>query len=128
MAHGERAARRPPLSDQIRRARREVAGLTQEQAAARIGVTAKAYRAWELHREPRPARLRQIARAFGLAEEHFLVSPSRPAERIAESRLHELADAIQRQEDETIAALERVEAELASLRETIALLASDRTG
>ena len=61
----------PELCARVR-ADREAAELSQEDAARKIGVSLSAYRLYETRREPRPSRLRQIALAFGLPEDHYL--------------------------------------------------------
>ena len=65
------AAEPPPLCRLIREARTRVALISQEEAARRLGLSLKGYRAYETFREPSVRRLRQIAGAFGLDEEHF---------------------------------------------------------
>jgi transcriptional regulator with XRE-family HTH domain len=66
------AADAPALCRRIREARLRVAHISQEEAARRLGLSLKAYRAYEVFREPSIRRLREIAAVFGLAEEHFL--------------------------------------------------------
>lgn len=44
---------------------------TQENVAHRVGVTTFTYRSYEKQTEPNYRRRRQIAKAFGLAEEYF---------------------------------------------------------
>jgi transcriptional regulator with XRE-family HTH domain len=68
------AADAPALCRRIRDARLSVAHISQEEAARRLGISLKAYRAYEVFREPSIRRLREIARAFGLDEEHFVAS------------------------------------------------------
>jgi transcriptional regulator with XRE-family HTH domain len=62
----------PALCRRIRAARLNVAHVSQEEAARRLGLSLKAYRAYELFREPSVRRLREIATAFGLDEDYFL--------------------------------------------------------
>lgn len=62
----------PPLCRRIRDARVGIAGISQEEAARRLGLSLKAYRAYEVFREPKLRRLRQIAAGFGLDEDFFL--------------------------------------------------------
>ena len=71
------AAEVPAICARVRRVRESITDeegkrLTQEKAAARVGVTAKAYRKWETTREPSSKRLREIALAFGLERDYFL--------------------------------------------------------
>ena len=61
----------PELSKQIRVAREE-AGLTQEQLAAKLGMSASGYRLLEREREPSHKRLRQIALVLDKNENYFL--------------------------------------------------------
>jgi transcriptional regulator with XRE-family HTH domain len=68
------AADAPALCRRIRDARLSVAHISQEEAARRLGISLKAYRAYEVFREPSVRRLREIARAFGLDEEYFVAS------------------------------------------------------
>ena len=68
----------PPLCQRIREAR-EAAGLTQDEMAYRIGVTPKTYGSYERFREPKPARLRQIAEAMGLPDNYFEAPREVPA-------------------------------------------------
>lgn len=60
---------------------------SQEAVARRIGVTLKAYRAWETNREPNRARRRQIARALGLEEDYF--EATRQDEDLLRAMVHE---------------------------------------
>lgn len=46
---------------------------SQERVAQRVGLSLKAYRAYEAAREPQWARRREIARALGLDENYFEV-------------------------------------------------------
>ena len=62
----------PPLCRRIRAARLGAAHISQEEAARRLGLSLKAYRAYEVFREPSLRRLREIAGAFGLPEGYFL--------------------------------------------------------
>jgi transcriptional regulator with XRE-family HTH domain len=64
----------PALCRRIRAARLNVAHVSQEEAARRLGLSLKAYRAYELFREPSVRRLREIAKAFGLEEDYFLAA------------------------------------------------------
>src|SRR5690242_14721791 len=64
----------PVLCKRIRDAR-ENADLSQEEAARRLNLSLNAYRAYETFREPKPPRLRQIAKIFGLDEDYFLSAP-----------------------------------------------------
>jgi transcriptional regulator with XRE-family HTH domain len=73
----------PALCRRIRAARLGVAHVSQEEAARRLGLSLKAYRAYELFREPSIRRLRQIAHAFGLEEDYFLASNGDDAEATA---------------------------------------------
>lgn len=68
------AVEAPALCRRIRAARLGVAHVSQEEAARRLGLSLKAYRAYELFREPSIRRLREIARAFGLEEDYFLAA------------------------------------------------------
>jgi len=62
----------PELCREIRDVREHVVGISQEEAARRVGVSLKAYRAYETFREPKLKRLRQLEAAFGLEDGHFL--------------------------------------------------------
>jgi len=66
------AAGQPRLCSRIRAARVSVAGISQEEAARRLCLSLKGYRAYEMFREPSLRRLREIAAAFGLDESYFL--------------------------------------------------------
>lgn len=68
------AAEAPVLCRRIRDARLRVAHISQEEAARRVGLSLKAYRAYEVFREPSIRRLREIALAFGLEENYFVVT------------------------------------------------------
>jgi transcriptional regulator with XRE-family HTH domain len=71
----------PTICERIRRARREILRISQEEAARRIGMSVKGYRAYETFREPSFARLRQIATAFDIDETYFLrLDAVRPSE------------------------------------------------
>lgn len=67
----------PALCRRIRAARLSIAHVSQEEAARRLGLSLKAYRAYELFREPSIRRLREISQAFGLDENYFL-APNGP--------------------------------------------------
>ena len=72
----------------IREARETIAEISQEEAARRLSLSLKGYRAYETFRKPSPRRLREIAAAFGLSDDYFLPrqhsEPSRePALRVA---------------------------------------------
>ena len=62
----------------IREARETIAEISQEEAARRLGLSLKGYRAYETFRKPSPRRLREIAAAFGLNDDYFL--PRRDSE------------------------------------------------
>lgn len=70
----------PALCERVRHAREATIDpatgrrMSQERAAALVGVSVRAYRKWETTVEPKPLRLRQIAAALGLPEDHFLPS------------------------------------------------------
>lgn len=81
------AAETPALSARIRKKREGLQNawetenpgkngnpFTQEKVAGRVGITLGAYRKLETEREPKPARLRQIALALELDEDFFLPS------------------------------------------------------
>jgi len=55
----------PIICTRVRTAR-EAAGLTQRAVAARLGIAEKTYAFYERSREPKPARLREIADAIGV--------------------------------------------------------------
>ncbi len=55
----------PELGAHLRRLR-ERAGLTQEDAARRIGVSLGGYRAWEKGRVPHPGNRRRLASMFAV--------------------------------------------------------------
>jgi transcriptional regulator with XRE-family HTH domain len=65
------AAADPPLICQQVRHAREQAELSQEEAARRLHMSLGGYAAYERDREPKRSRLRQIAKAFELPEDHF---------------------------------------------------------
>jgi transcriptional regulator with XRE-family HTH domain len=97
------AAEAPALCRRIREARLNSAHVSQEEAARRLGLSLKAYRAYEVFREPSIRRLREIARAFGLDENHFLVSNgsalgSAAFERKVEAELREIKTRLERLE------------------------------
>lgn len=77
------AADAPALCRRIRDARLSVAHISQEEAARRLGLSLKAYRAYEVFREPSIRRLREIAGAFGLDEDYFLASDGADGETAA---------------------------------------------
>jgi transcriptional regulator with XRE-family HTH domain len=70
------------LPDICRRIRedREATGVTQEEMARRLYLSLGAYAAYERGREPRLARLRQIALALGLPEDHYETPAQAPSE------------------------------------------------
>jgi transcriptional regulator with XRE-family HTH domain len=103
------AADAPVLCRRIRAARLGAAHISQEEAARRLGLSLKAYRAYELFREPSVRRLREIALAFGLDEEHFLASNG--TENARSGHEHKLEAELQ----ELKTRLERVERALAQL-------------
>ncbi len=80
--------------------RERVLGISQEEAARRLGVSLKAYRAYETYREPKMSRLRQIAVAFGLEGTHFLEPSTRP-----QNPDDDLRDELARRHEELIARL-----------------------
>lgn len=90
----------PELCTRIRHVRERVLGISQEEAARRLGLSLKAYRAYETFREPKISRLRQLAVAFGLEETHFLDPESR-----AHSK-DELDDTLARRHEELVARLD----------------------
>jgi transcriptional regulator with XRE-family HTH domain len=97
------AAEAPPLCRRIRDARLNFAHVSQEEAARRLGLSLKAYRAYEVFREPSIRRLREIARAFGLDEDYFLVTDgsdpgSAAFERKVEAELREIKTRLERLE------------------------------
>jgi transcriptional regulator with XRE-family HTH domain len=77
------AAADPPLICQQVRHAREQAELSQEEAARRLHMSLGGYAAYERDREPKRSRLRQIAKAFELPEDHF--ERQEPATGTAES-------------------------------------------
>jgi transcriptional regulator with XRE-family HTH domain len=82
------AADAPDLCRRIRDARLTVAGISQEEASRRLGLSLKAYRAYELFREPSVRRVREIANAFGLHERYLLDDDGRePGEAAFEHRM-----------------------------------------
>jgi transcriptional regulator with XRE-family HTH domain len=97
------AAEAPALCRRIRDARLNVAHVSQEEAARRLGLSLKAYRAYEVFREPSIRRLRAIAEAFGLDEAYFLTSNgadhgSAAFERKVEAELREIKARLERLE------------------------------
>src|SRR5919197_1149611 len=102
------AANAPPLCRRIRSARLSVAQISQEEAARRLGISLKAYRAYEVFREPSVRRLREIARAFGVDEEYFLASDGDEESSAFEQK-------VQAELREIKARLERLERALARL-------------
>lgn len=82
---------------------------SQEQVAHRVGVSLKAYRAYESTREPGYERRRAIARALGLNEDHF------ETERPEEERLRQI---VQEELVDVREAVERIEKILAERDET----------
>ena len=61
-----------PFSDNLKRLR-EIAGLTQAQAAAAAGVAFRSYQNWEMGtREPRIEALRKLAAAFGVSADELI--------------------------------------------------------
>ena len=110
-------ASQPAICRRIREVRERSLGISQEEAARRLGISLKAYRAYETFREPKISRLRQIAAAFGLDETFFAGSPVPvpvPADdRDRQARRHEeLLTRLERQEE----LLRRVLAELDRIR------------
>lgn len=81
MREAPREADVPPLCVAVREARIR-AGLNQEQAAAKVGMSVSGYRAYETRREPSPRRLRQIAEAFGVSIDDLLVPVPSVSEQI----------------------------------------------
>lgn len=81
----------PPLSERVREAR-EQAGLTQEEAARRLHMSLGGYAVYERTREPKPARAREIARAFSLPEDYFVTGAPTGSE------TEELRDRVERLE------------------------------
>lgn len=68
------------------RAMREAAGLTQVQAAKRLGVNQSAVGQWETRRTfPRTARLPRIAALYGCTVEDLLAPDEGAAEPVRES-------------------------------------------
>lgn len=75
------AGRTPPICARIRATRDALKDaqttterrsfFSQEKVAQRVGVSLKAYRAWEKDREPNYERRRAIARALELDEDYF---------------------------------------------------------
>jgi len=59
------AMREPELGHHLRRLR-ERSGLSQEDAAHRVGVSLGGYRAWEHGRVPRPGNRRRLAALFSV--------------------------------------------------------------
>lgn len=102
------AADAPALCRRIRDARLKVAHISQEEAARRLGISLKAYRAYEVFREPSLRRLREIARTFGLGEEYFLAANGDPGSSAFEQK-------VQTELREIKARLERLERALARL-------------
>lgn len=81
---------------------------SQEAMAARIGVITQSYNAWEIHREPSLARLRQIARELGMDESTFLVPELKNHNTIqVEELVAQRIAAVTADLDRTIEALER---------------------
>lgn len=85
---------------------------TQEAVARRVGVTLGAYGAWERKKEPKPARLREIARALNLDEDYFLPSGD----------LTEMTVRLEAETDRVASMGDRLEALLQLLEERIAAL------
>lgn len=84
---------------------------TQEAMAARVGVTLGAYGAWERAKEPKPARLREIALALGLDEDYFLPSGDLTA---ATARVEAEADRMSSMADQMEVLLQQLQARLAT--------------
>ncbi len=66
----------PAICRRIRRLRDSLkeqfgSDFSQESVARRVGISLKAYRAYESFREPRGERLKQIAVALGQDEDYF---------------------------------------------------------
>lgn len=93
----------PELCREIRRVRQSVVGISQEEAARRVGVSLKAYRAYETFREPKLRRLRQLEAAFGLEEGYFLRKAGYPL------GVDDLSDERARRHDELVARLDSIE-------------------
>ena len=93
----------PALCREIRHVRQNVAGISQEEAARRVGVSLKAYRAYETFREPKLRRLRQLEAAFRLEEDYFL----RKAGHLLGG--DDLSDELARRHEELVARLGSIE-------------------
>lgn len=96
----------PPVCQEIRRIRSRVVGLSQEVVARELGISLKAYRAYETYREPRLARLRQIEELFGMGPGALLAFTGPPAQ---DGALQELRDEIARRHDQVLDRLDRLE-------------------
>jgi transcriptional regulator with XRE-family HTH domain len=74
---------------------------SQEQVAHRVGVSLKAYRAYETSREPNYQRRQAIARALGLSDDYF--ETERPEDdrlrQIVQEELGEVREAVERIEE-----------------------------
>ena len=92
----------PELCREIRNVREHVVGISQEEAARRMGVSLKAYRAYETFREPKLRRLRQLETSFGLEDGHFL----RKAGRVERD---ESADERARRHDEVMSRMDAID-------------------
>ena len=96
----------PPVCQEIRRIRSQVVGLSQEVVARELGISLKAYRAYETYREPKLARLRQIEELFAVRPGTLLAFTHPPGH---DAALRELRDEIGRRHDQVIDRLDRLE-------------------
>ncbi len=110
-------ADRSSLCREIRAAREQLLGISQEEAARRLGTSLKAYRAYETFREPRLSRLRQLEAAFGLEEGYFL-RKSRPPPS------DDLRDELARRHEEVLARLDAQDEAFRVLTEELSRLRS----
>jgi transcriptional regulator with XRE-family HTH domain len=94
----------PPISRRIRETREHQFDengrkLSQEKVAQRLGLSLKAYRAYETFREPNAQRLRQIARALGQPDDYFAHSEiTEEVRQVVREELSELVSALRRLE------------------------------
>jgi transcriptional regulator with XRE-family HTH domain len=74
---------------------------SQEQVAHRVGVSLKAYRAYEDFREPDYERRKAIAKALGFSEDYFEIHQPEDARfrQIVQEELEGVRDAVERIED-----------------------------
>ena len=117
----------PELCQEIRRTREQVVGISQEEAARRLGISLKAYRAYESFREPKLARLRQLAAAFGLEEDYFIREATQTHRELPSEFLDEIAsqhEEVVRRLDAQDEVLRTLTIEIAALRNQ---LDADRT-